>query len=584
MAHLTPLFRYSRGDETDGTRWCDTMTPESELVREAQHRLSDLFGLYKAEWMENQLFELFTEPGYFGELRTRRPAVLIGGRGTGKTTVLKGLSYEGQLALSQGSPEIVREWDYYGIYYRVDTNQVTAFQGPEIEVRQWTRCFAHYMNLQLCLALLDFVQWYELRTMQQVIIERSELHKVCASLHLVDCTSLSELYAQLDLANTRFEAQVNNIADAFPTQLSLQKAPIDYLAHALRTTHDFKGKQFFFLLDEYENFLDYQQQVVNTIVKHAPPDYTFKVGVRELGWRERGTLNPHERLTHPADYARIDIAEEFSGSTFADFALRVCKDRLARSELAGHGPFSTIQSALPRLGIEDEATLLGVNERNRQFIDAVGDSSSPERAFVQGESPTMVFLMGFWSASGHGSPLEVVRDAMDKPNEWQQRHGNYAHALLFTMRHGKRGIRKYYAGWRVFLHLAGGNIRFLLELVHQSLLHHFQEQAERALDIPVDPKTQTLAAQQVGRKNLNELEGIGVEGAKLTKLLLGLGRVFEVLAEHPVDHAPEINQFSLAASESSIQEPAALAVDDSDAARHPQVLRRLESVSSSCWR
>ena len=114
----------------------------------------------------------------------------------------------------------------------------------------------------------------------------------------------------------------------------------------------------------------------------------------------------------------------------------------------------------------------------------------------------------------------------------------------------------------MFLHLAGGNIRFLLELVHQSLLHHFQEQAERALDIPVDPKTQTLAAQQVGRKNLNELEGIGVEGAKLTKLLLGLGRVFEVLAEHPVDHAPEINQFSLAASESSIQEPAALAVDD----------------------
>ena len=59
--------------------------------------IGDALGLYKAEWLDAKLFDLFTEPGYFGGLKTFRPCVLIGGRGTGKTTVLRGLSYEGQL-------------------------------------------------------------------------------------------------------------------------------------------------------------------------------------------------------------------------------------------------------------------------------------------------------------------------------------------------------------------------------------------------------------------------------------------------------------------------------------------------------
>jgi hypothetical protein len=42
------------------------------------------------------------------------------------------------------------------------------------------------------------------------------------------------------------------------------------------------------------------------------------------------------------------------------------------------------------------------------------------------------------------------------------------------------------------------------------------------------------------------LEGLAVEGAHLTKLVLGLGRVFGVLAADPDQHAPEINQFHLA--------------------------------------
>src|SRR5439155_14896903 len=62
---------------------------------------------------------------------------------------------------------------------------------------------------------------------------------------------------------------------------------------------------------------------------------------------------------------------------------------------------------------------------------------------------------------------------------------------------------------------------------------------------PVSVETQTIASQKVGNKNLDELQGLSVHGAHLTKLLLGLGRVFGVMASDPVGHAPEVNQFHL---------------------------------------
>jgi hypothetical protein len=61
---------------------------------------------------------------------------------------------------------------------------------------------------------------------------------------------------------------------------------------------------------------------------------------------------------------------------------------------------------------------------------------------------------------------------------------------------------------------------------------------------PILPELQTAAFVAVGRKNLTELNA-NRDGARLFKLLLGLGRVFGVLASDPDGHAPEITQFTI---------------------------------------
>lgn len=503
--------------------------------------LSNLFGLYKAEWLHNQLFELFTEPSYFAELANDNTCVLLGGRGTGKTTVLRGLSYEGQFALNNSSTPPLASTPYIGLYYRVDTRRVTAFRGPEIDDDAWTKYFGHYINLVFSSLIVDFLLWYGRVSSTVMRLENDCLDRITASLNLSTCANIAELAKAIRQTKIQFEASINNISDTARPPLSLLGAPTEELIGAAATIPALRDKRFFFILDEYENFLTYQQRVVNTLVKHAS-SFVFKIGVRELGWLERGTLNPNERLAHPGDYARIDLREQLSGDLFRQFASKVCNDRIAKIRSTHSAVTECIEDALPGLSEEEEALRLGVGEDNRDAIASICDPVT--RTFAEGLTPARLYFVRYWGSAGNGSLEDLLQDWMHNASRWETRFGNYLHAALFAIRRGKRGIRKYYAGWDVFTSIADGNIRYLLELVHQSF--QLQSLAGNEVSVPVDPEVQTRAAQDVARKNLDDLEGLSVEGARLTRLLLGLGRFFNVLAATPEGHTPELNQFQLA--------------------------------------
>ena len=508
-----------------------------------EERVAEMFTL-RAESLRDRTFELFTEPSYLPELTTSQACALIGGRGTGKTTVLKCLSYQGQFALAKSDPAAIPAWAYYGIYHRVNTNRVTAFTGPELPEAKWTRVFAHYLNLLFCESTLAFLEWYELHTNTGIVLTPEVVKRVGASLHVEGVTSLRALADGLTDSVTRFESFINNVADGEMPSLSLQGQPLDLLYEAIATNPAFSGKRFFFLIDELENLLDYQMRVLNTLIKHGGDHYTFKVGVKELGWRTRATLNENEQLISPADYVRISIAEKLTGPLFRDFALRVCDERIAR--LTDAEAAITTRQLLPPLGSDEEAGLLdggnGIASRESASIRSSLDSSV--RPAFDALPLLQQYFIAWWADAQKISHDEILADAILRPAEFRQRFDNYKHALLFTIRAGKRGIRKYYAGWDEFILLSGENIRYFLELVDNSLVLHLKQGG--VLNEPIPPNTQTEAAQRVGQKNLRELEGLFVRGAQLTRLILGLGRIFQTMAEHPTGHAPEMNQFHIA--------------------------------------
>ena len=205
------------------------MTPDRQNDNsDTLTRLSELFGGHKAEWLGARLFDLFSAPNYFPQMTTSRPCILIGGRGTGKTTVLRGLSYQGRFELEKRDERTVASWPYYGFYYRVDTNRVAAFKGPELSDIDWRRRFGHYMNLLMCIQVLRFLSWFQNTSQISTDLREDDLGNIAAAFSLDPPNSNRDLLQKLERSLTEFEAHVNNVADGPGPRLSMQGAPIKH--------------------------------------------------------------------------------------------------------------------------------------------------------------------------------------------------------------------------------------------------------------------------------------------------------------------------------------------------------------------
>jgi len=504
-----------------------------------QEQLSNLFGSYKAEWLKEDIFNLFAEPSYLPELTTLRPCILVGGRGTGKTTVLRGLSYQGQFALLGNNKESIQDWSYIGLYHRVNTNRVSAFKGPEINEQNWIKLFSHYFNILACELMTDFLKWYLDMFPDSPNLATYDIKAITNSLNIETAKDTEELRKNLQLAKIQFEAHVNSIGDGIPSKLSMPGAPIEIMASSILKLKQFSNKKFYILLDEYENLENYQQQIVNTLIKHTTESHTFKIGVREIGWRVKTTMNPKEVLNSPADYVMINIAEKLQGGNFEDFARTVCNRRLEKLNIGINGSFD-VKDTLVGLSDLEEADMLGLAVKTKRIKTKL----QQELGICLTEyNELQIYFLAMWAKNQDISLKEAYMDSIKDKHKWEERYQNYKHALLYTIRQKKTGINKYYAGWDTFVKLAGDNIRYLMELVEQSFLANLLVGNE--ITTAISPKIQTEVAKKVARKNLFELEGLSTDGARIIKLIFGLGRIFETLAKSYFKHAPELNQFNV---------------------------------------
>lgn len=514
---------------------------DQATLRKQQDSLGAAFA-FRAEWLGDRLFSYYREPGYLREILDLKPCLLVGGRGTGKTTVLKSIAYDGKWRIERGSTS-PDKWPFVGLYWRIDTNQVGAFTGEEVTEQTWTKVFAHYVNLTLCTQLVRYLVWLQARTTQDLLFAAEEIDEIAASLHIDAAESVPDLARSLKRGMARFEANINNIGVTGTGPLSLQGAPVRQLIEATRSAGIGNNQRIFFLIDEYENLLDYQQRVLNTLIKHGGELYTFKVAMKSNGHRDRRTVNERESLQEPADYVTIDIAERLMEREYNPFASAICNERVASLASDNSSPLS-VDKLFPGILESEEAERLGLASRLRELRENLAvDATEKEMTEFDGLGGLHQYLVEFW-AHGHSQPrVEVLRELLASPDRHSGRLANYQYAMLFTIHQGTRGINKYYCGWQTYLRMSQGNLRYLLQLVHEALRLHLE--SGHGLDTPVSPETQTRAAQSVGRTNLADLKGLDARGADLTKLVLSLGRVFGVMARRPYGHTPEVCQFQV---------------------------------------
>lgn len=511
----------------------------SASVSDLSRGIAETVGVFRAEYLTGaEFFRLMERPDYWAQLEGRRACFLVGGRGTGKTTALRALAFEGQAA-RHGTD--ATGWDAIGFYWRVDTSVVTAFRGSRLDDEEWQRLFAHFVNLRLTRSVLDFVRWHDAQGHPPIDASESFLGLAAAALGVEAAPDLSSFGDALSLASERFEARVNSGGDeGSGMTLSILGAPLRHLLAAIRADERYARHYFTFAIDEYENLAPYQQRVVNTLIKHAGDgEYTFKVGVKEKGVVDRSTLHPSEYLSEPADYKTVHVEQSLKEQGFDEFAARVVNDRLG--EVTGT-TVAEVKELFPELSDEAEAELLGGQRRRvevRLELEAEGAAPDEIEAFDQ-MTVLSACMVGYWAQSKKLSLRDVLRDSLAEPDQWKNRLNNYGFAMLYTLRNRVSGIRKLYAGWSVLTRMADGNIRHLLALVAEALTRHVVSGNDLAT--PVSAQLQTLAAEQVGERAVFELAGLHARGSEMMRLALSLGRVFGVMAADPYGHTPEVTQ------------------------------------------
>lgn len=511
------------------------MTDTQNLTR----AVAETIGILRAENYESKaLFDAIARPDYWSQLEGRRACFLVGGRGTGKTTALRSLAFEGQ---SQLSGKDIASWPAVGFYWRIETSVVAAFNGSRISEHDWSRVFGHYVNLRLLLAVLEFVRWFEQTQDSSLAVDGSELALASASLSAPTTpTNLVEFAAMVKLELARFEAGLNQLqSELGGLSISMLGRPVEHLLNALTEDPRLANQYFVFALDEYENLMPYQQRVINTLIKHAGDGrYTFKVGVKRGGIRDRSTLHPQEFLSAPADYIALQVEDELRRQGFSDFALRICNDRLR--QITGSKMSAT--DLFQELSMDEEAARLGGKRRRADIRAELEASGATPTDLAQFDNMTLLAacMVGYWADAQRLPTPIVLSEAIDKPDRWANRVNNYGYAMLFTIR-SSAGRKKFYAGWNVISHLSEGNIRSLLNTVNEALVRHIE--AGNTLSQPIAAEVQTSAAEAVGQRAVFELAGLHVRGTELLRLVLSLGRVFGVLAAFPHGHTPEVTQF-----------------------------------------
>jgi hypothetical protein len=506
--------------------------------------LRRLFGDNRAEWPPADFKEIFVQPTYLAKLESMRPCILVGGRGTGKTTALQSLRYDLSCTQLESVGLSFDDQEYLGILVRMNKNRVRAFAGTEVPEEKWSKFFAHFFNLQCCAELVQLTEWLFQRTGASLSASSIELIANDLGIHLDegDGRDIFTLKTKIKLAISSLQIQVNNPSEKSVYGLSIAEAPLRTFAEALESDGLLGGRVIFCCVDEYENLYDYQQAIINTYVKHAEPPLSYKIGVRKNGLRNHQTLDGQDLLKAPDDYAEIEIADE----GFEYFAKAVAESRLAYARNQGIDVSAQLKDFLAELTFAQEAALLGAERVADEVLDELRRRNYPKIDLILEMQKTDSYFLRYWQETEKNDIRVLADDWIANPEEWRTRLGNYGFPSLFWLSKGRKGvrIRKYYCGERVYISLAAGNIRYFLEMIDAAIGYELEENPN-ASPIILSGKAQTLAARDVGGKRLNQLEGLADHGVQLKRLVLAIGKVFFELARSPAGRAPEVTSFTI---------------------------------------
>lgn len=316
------------------------------------------------------------------------PIFLVGGKGGGRTHLMRKLSYPLQkMDAYDGIISKVRKDGYIGIYFRCSGLNASRFSGKGIATSTWNTVFAYYMDLwlsQLTLeTLADISRNAERRWSQEEIsaFARFFLDHFDEPPAVVDSaifSSIDDIKALITTLIRELDRSINNVALRARFEPVIRASPgrlIFGLAKSIVSElPGLDGLNVTLLVDEFENLSLEQQRYLNTLIREKEFPANFIVGSRQWGLRTFETLSAGEANRKGSEYELTVMEDAYAANkkTFKLFCEDVVLKRLSDAGIARDRKSISglLGSAGPDRFCDNDA------------LSIVGQSSSAERRHI----------------------------------------------------------------------------------------------------------------------------------------------------------------------------------------------------------
>ncbi|MEA9554535.1 hypothetical protein VC273_00920 [Xanthomonas nasturtii] len=554
--------------------------------------IPEAFSKNRSEEHADDNWASFIVPPFYNSLTIKQQTkafVIVGGRGCGKTTLLKYLCYPSQFSVRR---PLLGENDlqHIGLYWRADTNFLNSFAGAGLDDATWRSAFEHLLSCELGAEIIRAILLLNTSALRNSIFGRIDNVDLSALLDFDPELGVKpqELLKSLVQRQRRLAMWINNLDSV---QRPLMLPGTVFLLELVKTLRDqlpyLSSSTFAVFVDEYENMRVEQQKLINGLLKHGKAPLLFNIAMKRNAWMTRETLG-NESIEAISDYNEIDIEKKLEKG-FDKFAAELLLFRLAehRQDLAALLPISpevlrepdklvlrygpeaddygrsvilAAERMLPRVNESEAAVRIMstpqlraiLRERVVEALNTRGSSLDVD-SFLDDLHPEASVIMPALLLRDREDPHKILEELLHLRKGGNGRFssgsdliGNNLFGCVNQIYIGRRNSILF-SGFDAVVLIAKHNIRHLLELVHRIFLKYHEEYPVEESTLPVvDAEIQAAAMREASETVLKKINGRGTYGPQLYTLVETLGSVFRARHRQKRQSEPEINHFTVA--------------------------------------
>lgn len=534
-------------------------------------------------------------------LRHPRSVRIMGGRGCGKTMFVRYFGHRSWLSRERADlPD--EDARHIGLYFRPDTEFCGLLSAKWLGEQEAKLAFSHYVALNLLADACSAVESIGRANFAdgQLVMGDPAIDRALASLLDLADPCLSSLRDIIELRQVELESWVRNPKrEPQPKFISFAFVLPRLASDLERVNPRLKGLAFKAFIDEFENLAPAHREIICDAIKHRRPQLVVHIAHKKEAVNDFKTSSD-ERVVEVHDLNTFDLEDEFSDlNVFGLVAAELMLLRLHQAgrsfdcavfdpqklhdvrDLAYRAPPSyreqvlkCVRTILPTpTAAEIAVGVMSDEPLRRRLIDMIDKGLTLHKArarykaadLIKDDTPANAqasIVLGallnrktqdvetlvkeFNNATGgdHSGP-----DPFFKVGGWVD---NNLWGCLFHLYAGlPRRSNLNYAGFDRFCALADPNLRFFQALCHATLRLAGQDAAARggSRQQPIDIEVQADAAKVVSEDVFADVFQLGSNGAHLLELAGRLGKLFQAYNRRASQSEPEINHFSIKASD-----------------------------------